>query len=126
MEIAGDSGFDCKLRVGRGVDRLAAEGDRPAASFTPPLDVADACQQVRFDLRVLFVGDVSRLPPHLRCQQLVAQRGIVVHLGLGSRDDRVQHPAEPGHEEGVEDEHHQIPQFMDSAWTVRRARRDYS
>ena len=71
----------------------------------------------RFDLGELVVGDLAELEPHLRFEQLLAQRRVVVHLGLGGRDDLVEHEPEAADQQRVEDEHRR---------SVRPARSSFS
>ena len=49
--------------------------------------------------------NLAELEPHLRFEQLLAQRRIVLRLGLGGRHDLVEDEAEAADEERIEDEH---------------------
>ena len=62
-------------------------------------------EDVALDLGELVLGDLAELEPHLRLEQLLAQRRVVLRLGLGRRDDLVEHEAEAADQQGVEDEH---------------------
>jgi hypothetical protein len=53
----------------------------------------------------LVVGDLAKLEPHLRLEQLIAQRRVVLHLGLGRLDDLVEHEPQAADQEGIKDEH---------------------
>ena len=51
---------------------------------------------------------LAHLATQLGVEQLLAERRIVVHLGLGGRDDRLHHPADPGDHQRIEDEHRKL------------------
>ena len=55
------------------------------------LDLADAGEDVRFELVELLLAHLAELDPHLRVEQLLAQRGVVVQLRLDRRRDLVEH-----------------------------------
>src|SRR4029079_8065196 len=69
-----------------------------------PLDFADPREDVALGSRKLFVGDFSELELHLWLEQLLAERRIVLHLGLSRGDDFVEDKAQGADQEGVEDE----------------------
>src|SRR5438067_10186167 len=50
-------------------------------------------------------SDLQLLEAHLGLEQLIAQRGIVVHLGLGGGDHLVEDEAKAADQQGVQDEH---------------------
>ena len=62
-------------------------------------------EQVALDLRELVVGDLAHLALHLGGEQLLAQRRVVVHLGLGRRDGGLERPRDAGDHQRVEKEH---------------------
>src|SRR5262249_21316962 len=64
-----------------------------------PLDRADPGEHVALDLRELGVGDLAELEAHLRLEQPIAERGVVVHLRLPRRDDLVEDEAKAADEE---------------------------
>src|SRR4051794_11128092 len=69
------------------------------------LDLANCGQHVPLDVGELLLGDFAEFEPHLCLEQLIAQRRVVVHLGLGRGDDFVEHEAEAADQQRVENEH---------------------
>src|SRR3954454_15827221 len=69
-----------------------------------PLDLANCGQHVPLDAGELLLGNFPEFEPHLRLEQLIAQRRVVVHLGLGRGDDFVEDEAEAADQQRVENE----------------------
>jgi len=69
--------------------------------FAALLDVADPGEQIGFDLAELLVRHLPHFALHFRLEQLLAQHGVVVQLGLGGRRDRPEHPAKEGSQHEV-------------------------
>ena len=106
MEVAGDARFDLERAVFVVFDRLSgAELQRTGAPLATLLDLADARQHVALERLEVVVGDLAHLALHLGRQQLLAQRRVVVHLGLGRRHDGLQGPRDAADHERVEEEH---------------------
>src|SRR5436190_14695991 len=69
------------------------------------LDFPDRGQNVALDLAELLVGDFPELEAHLRLEELVAQRRVVLRLGFGRLNDLVEHETQAADQEAVENEH---------------------
>src|SRR5262249_46486931 len=90
------------LNVDAGDPVLRRHGE---GALLRPLDVADRGEQVALDRGELFLADLAELELHLRLEQLIAERAVVVHLGLGRRGDLVEDEAQAADQERVEYEH---------------------
>ena len=109
MKIAGDRRLDLERPVFAGFHRLAgAELQRSGPALAALLDLANAPEQILFDLLEVVVGDLARLALHLGGEQLLAQRGVVVHLRFGRRDDGPQRPRDAADHQVVEDKHERV------------------
>ena len=56
----------------------------------------------------LRLAHLAELDAHLRREQLLAQRRVVVQLGVDRRGDLVEHEPHAADEQRVEDEHQRI------------------
>src|SRR5436190_13424146 len=77
----------------------------------PTLDLADAREDAAFDLGEFGLCDVAELELHLRFEQLLAQRRVVVRLGFGGRDDLVEDEPQAADQHGIQNEHHARSSF---------------
>src|SRR5437762_3456218 len=69
------------------------------------LDLADSGEHVALDPGELLLGDLAELELHLRLEQLIAQRRVVVHLGFGGGDHLVEDEPQAADQDRVQDEH---------------------
>src|SRR5690606_28065318 len=62
-------------------------------------------KDVGLDLRELLLGDLGEFETHLGRKQLLAQRGVVVQLGVDGGRHLVEHEPDPADQEGVYQDH---------------------
>jgi hypothetical protein len=74
------------VAVERGLDAddlvVAGRERGPFAASLPLADLAQPGQDVRFELVELCLAHLAELDPHLGCEQLLAERRVVVQLGI--------------------------------------------
>src|SRR5207245_1969681 len=65
--------------------------------------LADARQQLSLRLAELLFRDLAQLQAHLRGEELLAQHGVVVELGVDGLDQLVQHEAHAADQQAVDE-----------------------
>src|SRR5439155_11725196 len=68
-------------------------------------DLSNARKDVVLDLGEFLLGDFAELQAHLRFEQLLAQRRVVLGLRFGGRDDLVEDESKAADQQRVQDEH---------------------
>ena len=98
MFLAFERRFDSRDLV---VARREGGGRAPLAALA---DLAQSRQDVRFEHRELLLAHLAELDAHLGRQQLLAQRRVVVELGVDRGSDFIEDEADAADEERVEEE----------------------
>src|SRR5688572_26588654 len=80
-----------------------AGGRRPTPAPVP--DLGDAPEELGLDAPEFRLVDLAHLEPHLGREELLAQRGVVVHLGLHRGGELLEDEAQAADEERIEDDH---------------------
>src|SRR5262245_41010505 len=70
-----------------------------------PFDLANAREEVALDVCELTIGDLTELEPYLGLEQLLAKRGVVLHLRVRRGDDFLEDEPDRSDEQRVQDEH---------------------
>src|SRR6185295_15517859 len=89
----------------RDVHRDPAIGQRDRSRLLLLPDLAQPGQDVALQPDELLFVHLAELELHLRRQQLLAQRLLVVHLGVHRRSDLVEDETEAADQQAVEDDH---------------------
>src|SRR6185436_4962963 len=92
-------------RLDAGDLHLLRRDDRGLAAALAFLDLADAGDDVGLDLVELLLTDLLQLEAHLRVEQALAQHAVVVQLGIDGGRDLVEHEADAGEDQAVDDQH---------------------
>ena len=91
------------------VIRVVARRERRGAGTLPPIaDLAQAREDVRSSSSNSSWRHLAELDPHLRREQLLAQRRVVVQLGVDRRGDLVEDEPQTADQQRVENEHASI------------------
>src|SRR4051812_10807172 len=98
--------LECRVDAGDGViPRRECCG---GGTLPPVADVAQARQDVRLEAVEILLRHLAEFNPHLGGQQLLAQGGVVVHLGIDRGSNLVEHEPQAAHEERINDEHNRL------------------
>src|SRR3954468_2924743 len=96
-------------RLDAGDLHLLRRDRRGLAAALPRLDLADADDDVGFQVVELLLADLADLEAQLRHEQALAQDAVIVQLGLDRRRDLVEHEADARDDQAVDDEHVNVP-----------------
>src|SRR6266542_3152759 len=103
MLVAFEGGLDAG-------DLVVLRRERRGPGTLPPIaNLAQARENLRLELVELCLAQLSELHAHLRRQQLLAKRGVVVQLGIHRRGNLVEHEPQPADEHRIEYEHWRLP-----------------
>src|SRR5581483_10250171 len=100
----GDSGPPLYVRVA-GFHLDAVGRPHRKRPLRRALERAEPREQIALEPGELVVRELAELEAHLCLEQLLAEGGVVLHLGFRGRGDLVEHETERADEQAVEDEH---------------------
>src|SRR5262245_55676294 len=83
---------------------LLRDGGGVAAALAR-LDLADARDDLRFEIVDLLLRQLAQLEAHLRVEEPLAQHGVVVELRVDRGGELVEHEPHAGDEQRVDDQH---------------------